>query len=459
MAFFLKSKFLLLLCFISLLSVNLILAFETEHPDELQMCKDRCRPQERFDERQEEQCERRCEDYYGEEQWRGREEEEEQHRENPYLFDEQSFKTVIREDEGSVRVLEKFTRRSELLRGLENFRVSFYEANPSTFTVPNHWDAESVSIVIRGRGTISLVRHDKRETYNIKQGDILRFPAGTVVYLVNTDKHEKLQIIDFVHAFSIPGHFKVPREKVERLFRQEKKGVFLRASEKQLKELSRHASSSEGGFKFWPFGRGGRSSGPFNLFEKQPFFSNDFGELYEAKPHEFKHLPELDVGVSFANISRGAMLGPYFNSRAVKVSVVVQGKGDFEMACPHHHPSTSDDPYDLERERVSGPHYQKVRGQLRPGVVVVEPAGHPFVMVASDDENLQIVCFEVNAEHNKKIQVAGKGNVIQQLEKEAKELSFGVPVREIDEVFNSQRKSFFFPGPGHRRHGGGRASA
>ncbi|XP_043693277.1 vicilin Cor a 11.0101-like [Telopea speciosissima] len=462
-------------------------ALEREDP-ELQTCQHQCRHQERFDEREQRECEQRCEEYHKEKQWRQREredeeeeEEEEQYEYNPYLFDEESWKTTIDEEEGRVRVLERFTKKSKLLRGIDNFRVSIYEANPRTFSVPNHWDAESVSFVTRGYGTISLVKHDNRETFNIKRGDILRIPAGTIVYLVNKDNHEKLQIIDFVHAFSVPGHFEtffgpggegnpesffrafnieiltaafsVCREKVERLFGQTKMGVFLRASEKQIRELTKHASSSEGGL--WLFGGGNKSSGAFNLFDKKPSISNNYGKLHEVKPHEFKDLPKLDVGVSFVNISRGAMAGPYFNTRAVKVAVVVQGKGFFEMACPHEHQEGQ-----WQREKESGPHYHKVRGNMSPGVVFVTLPGHPVVVVASNDENLQVVVFKINSEHNERIPVAGNENVIQQLEKEAKELSFGLPEKEVDEVFNNQRESYFFPGPHQRqRHGGGRASA
>lgn len=45
--------------------------------------------------------------------------------------------------------------------------------------------------------------------------------------------------------------------------------------------------------------------------------------------------------------------------------------------------------------------------------------------------------------------------MFKQLEREAKELAFGVPAREVDEVFNSQQEEYFFRGP--RQQGQGRA--
>lgn len=41
----------------------------------------------------------------------------------------------------------------------------------------------------------------------------------------------------------------------------------------------------------------------------------------------------------------------------------------------------------------------------------------------------------------------GKRNVINLLEREAKELAFGVPSREVDQVFGNNDEDFFFPGP------------
>lgn len=86
------------------------------------------------------------------------------------------------------------------------------------------------------------------------------------------------------------------------------------------------------------------------------------------------------------------MAGPYYNSRATKISVIVEGEGFFEMSCPHLASSGS---------------YQKVTGRLRRGVVFVAPAGHPVAVIASPNSNLQVLCFEVNAHGNVRFPLAG----------------------------------------------------
>lgn len=104
------------------------------------------------------------------------------------------------------------------------------------------------------------------------------------------------------------------------------------------------------------------------------------------------------------------MAGPYYNSRATKISVVLDGEGYFEMASPHLSSAGSRRHRGgggfSERRKV-GPTYQKVSGRLRRGVVFVTPAGHPVAVVASRHNNLQVLCFEVNAQGNIRFPLAG----------------------------------------------------
>ena len=85
---------------------------------------------------------------------KGREEEEKESKEQqqgkPYVFEDQHFTTKLRTEHGRVQVLQKFTERSEILRGIENYRVAILEADPQTFIVPNHLDAETILFVAKG---------------------------------------------------------------------------------------------------------------------------------------------------------------------------------------------------------------------------------------------------------------------------------------------------------------------
>ena len=471
----------------------------------LRECQQGCERHERQEERGD--CQRRClEDYrrekeergghgrkYGERQrgeeetnphHKGREEEEKESKEQqqgkPYVFEDQHFTTKLRTEHGRVQVLQKFTERSEILRGIENYRVAILEVDPQTFIVPNHLDAETILYVAKGKGTVSMACPDKRESFNLKLGDVMRIPAGTTVYLINRSNNKKLVIVKLLQPVSTPGHFEAffgpggedpesyyrafstelleaalntRKDKIQKVLGQQRRGVIIKASEEQIRAMSHQ---KEGGV--WPFG--GESKGPVNLFSKRPEQANQYGQLYEVDPSECRELKELDLGVGFANITEGSMMGPFYNSRATKIAIVTKGQGYFEMACPHLSSSEFGGGKESQHEHQgkTGPRYQKVRAQLKRGMVYVVPAGHPIITVASNDQHLEIVCFDINAKNNKKFFLAGKTNVMNQLESEAKELGFGVPAREVDEVFRSQNEDLFFKGP-RQQHHEGRADA
>ncbi|XP_050235910.1 vicilin Cor a 11.0101-like [Mercurialis annua] len=383
--------------------------------------------------------------------------------ENPYVFEEKHFTTTFEDPLGKISVLEKFDKNSTLLHGIENYRVGIMEANPQAFIVPSHWDADGVLFVANGQGTIAMIEENERKSYNVELGDVMRVRAGTSVYFINRHDNEKLIIVrlmqpvnlsgeyraftpaditkseSFYEAFSwdlLEAAFKTDRRKIEQVFKQKQEAI-VKASKEQIQAMT-HRDQQEGG-TIWPES----SSGPFNLLRKRPVQSNKYGQLFEAKPNEHKEqLKDLNLGISLANITRGSMSGPYYNSRATKIAMVLDGEGYFEMACPYVRVGRS-----REEEKREGQRFTKISAKLRRGTVFIVPAGHPIASVASENSNLKVVCFEVNAEGNTRFSLAGKNNVVKRWEKEAKELAFGVQARDVDAVFGSQDEEFFFPGP------------
>ncbi|KAH9607914.1 hypothetical protein KSS87_000744 [Heliosperma pusillum] len=493
---------------------------------EYRKCRERCQEGEQG-RREQQLCESVCErirkQHEGERrEWRGREsrDEVEEEREefegnNPYVFQEEHFVSHFRTQEGRVRVLPKFTQRSELFKGIENFRVMLFEANPQTFSIPLHWDADTIFFVAQGRGTLTLVFKDRRESFNIKQGHVMVVPAGVTAYLVNRGNNEKLVLAKLINPVSNPGNFEpffasggenpesvlnafstevleaaynTSGDRVQTIFSQQKEGIIIRASEEQIRALS-----DDEGHGLWPFdSKISKDFSPVNLL-RGPTESNRFGKLFELKTSDNKLLQDLQIAVSFANITQGAMHTIYYNSKATKIAVVLKGQGELEMVCPHvsksgrqqqqqqqqkqqqqqqqqqgqqyrHHDSRSR--RGEESESTTPVHYEKINSELRPGTVFIVPPGHPFVTFASQNsasrnvdsqnDNLEIICFEVNAENNQKFTLAGYNNILKNLEREAKELAFALPAEEVDQVFKSQKEEFFFRGPRkqQRRRGG-----
>lgn len=115
------------------------------------------------------------------------------------------------------------------------------------------------------------------------------------------------------------------------------------------------------------------------------------------------------------------MIAPSYDSRSTKIAVVLEGRGQVEIICPHlgkqsetsTRRSRGRERYEEEEEEEQsqrgqqGQHYRKIRSNLSQGTVFVVPTGHPTVVIASRNDNLQIMCFEVHADKNEKIFLAG----------------------------------------------------
>ncbi|KAM3755014.1 hypothetical protein ACB098_02G007100 [Castanea mollissima] len=441
-----------------------------------QECQRRCQIQEIGPQR-ERQCQEQCEEQFRRQQGRGIGQEENPHREssrgseemqsqrnNPYYFHSQRLQSHFKSEHGHIRSLERFTERSDLLRGIENYRLLFLEANPSTFVLPHHIDAESVLVV----AIIKVVQKNRIESFNLECKDALRLPAGTTVYIINRDNNERLEIVKLIQPVNNPGQFReyyvagaqnsesylrafsneileaslnTNRSQLQNFFRQQKGngGQIVKASQEKIIALSQHAMSSS---------RRGRSSGgPISLQRQRLLYSNQFGRFFEASPEEHRQLQGMDVLVHYVEIKRGAMLVPHFNSRATVIVYVAEGTGSFEMACPHL--SRQGQEYQDRREQEeeeSGGQYHRVTARLSRGDTFIVPAGHPVAVIASQNEDLRLFGFSVNAENNQRNFLAGQDNIINQLEREEKELAFNMPAEEIDQLFRTNlTESYFMP--------------
>lgn len=135
---------------------------------------------------------------------------EEESTEYPYHFRKQSFKNWFQSKEGFVKVLPKFTKRApNLFRGIENYRFSFLEMEPTTFLVPHHFDADSVVLVLQGKGVIEFVTDKAKESFHITIGDVVRVPSGVTHFVTNTNQTVPLRLAKITVPVNNPGQFKV----------------------------------------------------------------------------------------------------------------------------------------------------------------------------------------------------------------------------------------------------------
>ncbi|KNA10303.1 hypothetical protein SOVF_145560 [Spinacia oleracea] len=350
---------------------------------------------------------------------------------NPYYFNSKSFESRYSTREGHMKVLQRFSEKSNLLLGIDRFRIGIYEANPNTFMLPHHWDADSVLFFIKGKAIVTFLKQENRKTFNVERGDVLMIPSGTTAYLTNIQNDEKLQIAELLRPVNIPGRYQIPREQLEKLLNQQKEGAIVKASEEQVRALGHGMSRRQFG----------ESKGKFSLLDGRPQMSNEHGEFYEVTPNDYELLEDLDVSVAYCDIKQGSMMAPNYNSRTTFIVLVEEGSGYFEIARPLTENTSN------KKEQGSSQMYEKVSSRLTKGDVFIVPAGHPLALVASENESLKTIGFGINAKNNQRNFLAGQENIINQLDEQAMELSFNLPARDVQEMFQRQRQSYFMAGP------------
>ncbi|KAJ6833507.1 globulin 2 precursor [Iris pallida] len=241
--------------------------------------------------------------------------------------------------------------------GIANYRLAMFEANPRTFAVPNNPMPNKSFLLLKD------------------------------LYIGGGDKPESVW-----RTFStriLEAALNTQQEKLERLFGQQKEGEIIQASEEQIRGLSGQPSTE------------GRQ--PFNLLEKRPDRSNERGQLYIANFEDYEELRDLDVHVTFTNIARGSMMAPFYESKATEIMIVSDGRGEFEMVSPHLSSQNQSQcrrgqwGEESKEEEEGRCRYQKVKSSLTQGTVFIIPAGHPTAIIASEEQNLQVVCFKVHA--------------------------------------------------------------
>ncbi|PNX60337.1 vicilin-like protein, partial [Trifolium pratense] len=222
-----------------------------------------------------------------------------------------------------------------------------------------------------------------------------------------------------------PQHRRDLRDRRKR-HQSEEANVIVKVSREQIEELSKNAKSSSKKSV-------SSESGPFNLGNRDPIYSNKFGNFFEITPEKNPQLQDLDILVNAIEIMEGSLLLPHYNSRATLIVTVVEGKGEFELVGQRNE-NQQEQREENEEEEEEGQErsrqVQRYRARLSPGDVFVIPAGHPVAVSASS--NLYLVGFGINAENNRRNFLAGEeDNVISQIHRPVKELAFPGSAQQV----------------------------
>ncbi|CAL5201509.1 unnamed protein product [Lathyrus oleraceus] len=405
--------------------------------------------------------------------------------ENPFIFESNQFQTLFENENGHIRLLQKFDQRSKIFENLQNYRLLEYNSKPHTIFLPQYTDADFILVVLSGKAILTVLKPNDRNSFNIERGDTIKLPAGTIAYLVNRDDDEDLRVLDLAIPVNRPGQlqsfllsgnqnqqsilsgfsknileasFNTDYEEIEKILLEENEketqhrrslrdkrqqsqedDVIVKLSKGQIEELSKNAKSSSKKSV-------SSESKPFNLRSRNPIYSNKFGKFYEITPEENSQLQDLDIFVNSVEIKEGSLLLPHYNSRAIVIVTVTEGRGDFELVAQRNENQQGKRKEDDEEEKNEddeiNKHVQNYKAKLSPGDVFVIPASHPVAVKTSS--NLHLLGFGINAENNQRNFLAGKeDNVISQIQRPVKELTFPGSVQEIDKLLENQKQSYF----------------
>ena len=57
-----------------------------------------------------------------------------------------------------------------------------------------------------------MMMQDNKESFNLEMGDVLRVPAGAMVYMVNNENDQTLKIAKLIQPVNTPGRFEVIKQ-------------------------------------------------------------------------------------------------------------------------------------------------------------------------------------------------------------------------------------------------------
>ncbi|KAI4345670.1 hypothetical protein L6164_012770 [Bauhinia variegata] len=416
------------------------------------------------------------------------EQQEQQQQQHPYHFPSHRFQTYYRTELGHIRALPRFDKFTRLLRGLENYRIIEFQSRPQTFFVPHHSNAHYLYIVLRGKAMFTIVNANNRESYNLGRADVLVIPAGSTVYAANRDNNQNLRVVVFAipannpekFEFFYPGAqqnpqsyyngfsrqtleaaFNAPYQEIQRVLlgrgqQQQGQGLIVRTTWQQIKQLTQQARSSHGS-------QGQSQSGPFNLENYETSVSSDYGRMWEARPNQLPQLQNLGVSVACTELRPGALFLPHFNTEKTVVVYVVQGNGTFEMAFPHlsRHRSRGGSGCQCQEGQEQEEEWRvaqilSLSAEVNEGDVYVIPPGHPTALRASNNRKLHVVSFGINDENNQMNFLAGdRNNMIAQIDRPAKELTFSGSADQVEKLLRNQRQSYIVNGQPQQQQGQG----
>ncbi|KAK8919304.1 Vicilin-like antimicrobial peptides 2-2 [Platanthera zijinensis] len=333
---------------------------------------------------------------------------------------------VVKTEGGEIRV---FAAGHPLVRRWIPMHIGFITMEPETLLIPHYIDANLIIFLRRGEGKIGWIHKDNLVERRLKPGDVLRIPAGSAFYLVNTGKGQQLQIIcsfDRVEAAAIDDSVS-PYQSFFIGGGEYPRSVLAGFDISTLTSAFNVSGAAAEENKAQRRGGGEAVKAPdaYNIYDRDPDFRNKFGWSVELNEHDYAPLKESDISVFFVNLTAGSMVAPHVNPRATEYGIVIAGAGTVEVVYPNG--------------------TQAVKAAVKEGDVFCVPRFFPFCQTAAREGPMEILGFTTSSRRNRPQFLAGASSILRAMMGPELAAGFGLPEEKLRRLATAQNESVILP--------------
>ncbi|TKY70363.1 Vicilin antimicrobial peptides 2-2 [Spatholobus suberectus] len=315
------------------------------------------------------------------------------------------------------------------------YHLQLFTLEPNSLFLPVLLHADMVFYVHTGSGKLTWANDGGTSTIPLREGDLCSLREGSIFYIQSNLDAERRKLRIYALFTNADDNTYNPSIGAYSRINELVKGFDKKIMQAALKEKRNIVQELAASFlkNFLGVGSNSKKIKTYNIFDHDPDFKNRNGWSIAVTKKQLKSLKRTNVGFLMVNLGMGSILGPHWNSKATEVSVVLEGKGMARVVCG----SGNDDDDDMTE-------CHNMRFKVMEGDAFVVPRFHPMAQMSFNDEPFVFLGFTTSAKKNHPQFLAGKGSLLDILDKEILATSFGVSNRTIDQLLRSRDDSIIF---------------
>lgn len=253
--------------------------------------------------------------------------------------------------------------------------------------------------------------------------DLFGLKRGPIIYLNNSHssspwpkimqmkEHARLQ-----HPKKLMDSHEEPAQKEEKTWSWRKLLNSMLGMETENQKRDDRGTSDKGK---------GKTPDSYNLYDRHPDFSNDYGWSVALDKHDYSPLKHSGIGIYLVNLTAGAMMAPHVNPTATEYGIVLRGSGTIQIVFPNGTNAMS--------------------SEIAEGDVFFVPRYFPFCQIASRSGPLEFFGFTTSAHMNRPQFLAGSNSLVRAMMGPELAASFGITLERLQDIDKAQPFGVILP--------------